>query len=86
MKCRTCWKPVPCALLLLATLAARSTAIAAAPPADPLPSWNEGAARQAIINFVTRVTTEGGKDFVPPKDRIATFDNDNASKARTPTP
>ena len=34
------------------------------------------AARQAIINFVTRVTTEGGKDFVPPKDRIATFDND----------
>jgi phosphoglycolate phosphatase-like HAD superfamily hydrolase len=76
MKCRTCWKPVPCALLLLATLAARSTASAAAPPADPLPSWNETAARQAIINFVTRVTTEGGKDFVPPKDRIATFDND----------
>jgi phosphoglycolate phosphatase-like HAD superfamily hydrolase len=79
MKCRTCTKPVPSAFLLLATIAmnaARSNSIAAAEPADPLPSWNQTAARQAIITFVTRVTTAGGKDFVPPKDRIATFDND----------
>jgi phosphoglycolate phosphatase-like HAD superfamily hydrolase len=44
--------------------------------ADPLPSWNEGAAKKAIVEFVTRVTTEGGPDFVPAKERIATFDND----------
>jgi phosphoglycolate phosphatase-like HAD superfamily hydrolase len=45
-------------------------------PADPLPSWNEGAAKKAIVAFVTRVTTEGSPDFVPAKERIATFDND----------
>jgi phosphoserine phosphatase len=43
---------------------------------DPLPSWNEGAARQAIVEFVEAVTTEGGAEFVPPEDRIATFDQD----------
>jgi phosphoserine phosphatase len=43
---------------------------------DPLPSWNEGHTKQAIVEFVKRVTTEGTPDFVPVKDRIATFDND----------
>src|SRR5499426_378288 len=43
---------------------------------DPLPSWNDGAAKAAIVDFVTRVTKEGGADFVPAADRIATFDND----------
>ena len=43
---------------------------------DPLPSWNDGAAKQAILNFVTAVTREGSPDFVPPAERIATFDND----------
>jgi hypothetical protein len=42
----------------------------------PLPSWNEGAAKQAILNFVTAVTREGSPDFVAPAKRIATFDND----------
>lgn len=42
----------------------------------PLPSWNDGAARSAIIDFAERVTKEGGPDFVPPAERIATFDND----------
>jgi phosphoserine phosphatase len=44
--------------------------------ADPLPSWNEGNTKQSIFDFVTRVTEEGGPDFVAPEDRIATFDND----------
>ena len=44
--------------------------------ADPLPSWNDGASKKAILDFVTRVTNEGGPDFVRPADRIATFDND----------
>jgi len=43
---------------------------------DPLPSWNTGAAKQAIIDFVSRVTREDGPEFVPPAKRIATFDND----------
>ena len=43
---------------------------------DPLPSWNEGETKTAIINFVNRVSEEGNADFVPIADRIATFDND----------
>lgn len=45
-------------------------------PAAPLPSWHEGATKTAILDFVRRVTTEGSLDFVPPSERIATFDND----------
>jgi phosphoglycolate phosphatase-like HAD superfamily hydrolase len=46
-------------------------------PNDPaLPSWNDGAPKAAILDFVTRVTREGGREFVPPGERIATFDND----------
>jgi hypothetical protein len=41
-----------------------------------LPSWNDGATKQAILNFVADVTQEGSPHFVPPVDRIATFDND----------
>lgn len=44
--------------------------------ADPLPSWNDGAAKAALLDFVARVTKEGGPDFVPPAERVATFDND----------
>ena len=41
-----------------------------------LPSWNEGATKQAILNFVAAVTRDGSADFVLPAERIATFDND----------
>jgi phosphoglycolate phosphatase-like HAD superfamily hydrolase len=44
--------------------------------ADPLPSWNDTAPKKAIIAFVEKVTKEGSPDFVPPNERIATFDND----------
>jgi hypothetical protein len=43
---------------------------------DPLPSWNATPTKQAIVEFVGRVTKPGGPDFVPPAERIATFDND----------
>jgi phosphoglycolate phosphatase-like HAD superfamily hydrolase len=43
---------------------------------DPLPSWNDGAIKQSIVDFVAHVTTPGGADFVPAEQRIATFDND----------
>jgi hypothetical protein len=43
---------------------------------DPLPSWNDTPAKQAIVDFVGRVTKAGAPDFVAPAERIATFDND----------
>jgi phosphoserine phosphatase len=51
-------------------------ASAAAAQTDPLPSWNDGPTKQAIVAFVTDVTREGSPDFVPPPARVATFDND----------
>lgn len=51
-----------------------------------LPSWREGAAKQSIIDFVARVTTVGGPDFVPVPDRIAVFDNDGTLWAEQPVP
>ena len=43
---------------------------------DPLPSWNDGATKKAIVDFVARATKDGGTDFVPVPERVATFDND----------
>src|SRR5215471_12970677 len=43
---------------------------------DPLPSWNEGGAKKAIVDFVKTTTTQGSPQFVPPAERIATFDQD----------
>ena len=43
---------------------------------DPLPSWNDGPVKQAIVSFVEKVTKDGSPDFVPPPERVATFDND----------
>ena len=60
---------------------------AAAPasaPADLLPSWNSGASKTAIVDFVTAVTTEGGPHFVPTAERIATFDNDGTLWSEQP--
>jgi phosphoglycolate phosphatase-like HAD superfamily hydrolase len=51
---------------------------------DPLPSWNNGQSKQAILNFVTRVTTDGGPDYVAPAERIAVFDNDGTLWAEQP--
>ena len=42
----------------------------------PLPSWNDGAAKQAIVDFVKATTDRSSPDFVPPEERIATFDQD----------
>jgi len=69
--------------LVLSTLAALPAlhawplpASAQAQAADPLPSWKGGRAKQSILDFVAAVTREGSPDFVPPPERIATFDND----------
>jgi hypothetical protein len=52
--------------------------------ADALPSWNNSGAKARIQDFVRRVTQESGSDFVPIKDRIATFDNDGTLWAEQP--
>jgi phosphoserine phosphatase len=54
--------------------------------ADPLPSWNDGKAKQSIITFVGKVTKEGSPDFVPVPERIATFDNDGTLWCEKPLP
>ena len=60
------------AFTMLATLALALSAQAA----DPLPSWNDGSTKQAILSFVKEVTHKSGPKYVEPEDRIATFDQD----------
>jgi phosphoglycolate phosphatase-like HAD superfamily hydrolase len=60
-------------LVLAISLAATAHALA---QSDPLPSWNDGPAKQAIVAFVQATTTQGSSRFVPPSERIATFDQD----------
>jgi phosphoserine phosphatase len=52
--------------------------------AQPLASWNDGPARQAIVKFLSDVTTQGAASFVSPEDRIAVFDNDGTLWAEQP--
>lgn len=70
------WLSVMCLLFGAVVQAAASEAV--------LPSWNPGGPRDAIVDFVTRVTTEGGADFVPQADRIAVFDNDGTLWSEQP--
>ena len=51
---------------------------------DPLPSWNEGPAKKSIVDFVAKVTKDGGKQFVPAAERIAVFDNDGTLWSEQP--
>jgi haloacid dehalogenase-like hydrolase len=54
--------------------------------ADPLPSWNDGPAKQGIVSFVEKVTKAGSPAFVAPAERIATFDNDGTLWCEQPLP
>ena len=51
---------------------------------EPLPSWNDMSSKKSIVAFVERVTKEGSLDYVPPGERIATFDNDGTLWAEQP--
>jgi phosphoglycolate phosphatase-like HAD superfamily hydrolase len=68
------------ARLLLASLLAVAAGLAfgtqALAQTDPLPSWNDGPTKQAIVNFVQTTTEKSSTRFVPPEERIATFDQD----------
>jgi hypothetical protein len=68
------------AIAWLATLLICSRLIAA----DPLPSWNDGPHKLAITAFVEKVTTGGSKDYVEPRLRIATYDNDGTHWCEQP--
>ena len=68
-------------LTLLALLAVGGCATVAR---DPLPSWNEGKSKQAIVAFVDKVTAPGSPQYVRPAERIATFDNDGTLWAEQP--
>jgi phosphoserine phosphatase len=65
-------------------LMAFSICAANAKATDPLPSWNDGPAKQSIISFVEQVSDPNSKSFVKPEERIATFDNDGTLWAEQP--
>ena len=73
--------PLARGLAFLAGLAFGTHALA---QGDPLPSWNDGKAKQAIVAFVKNVTGKGSAGFVPPAERIAVFDNDGTLWAEQP--
>ena len=75
--------PVGRRVFLALALALAAPGLARAQP-DPLPSWTDGASKAAIVDFVAKVTKEGGPDFVAPEKRIATFDNDGTLWAEQP--
>jgi phosphoglycolate phosphatase-like HAD superfamily hydrolase len=62
--------------VFLAVLFLAGCFVSASAQPDPLPSWNDGAVKKSITDFVARVTTLGSADFVPREQRIAVFDND----------
>src|SRR5438067_7385006 len=66
-------KPIRITVVLLAFALAGLTSTQAQ---DPLPSWNDGPAKQAIVDFVKTTTETGGANFVALEERIATFDQD----------
>ena len=62
--------------LLVGLIAGLAWATQALAQTDPLPSWNDGPAKRAIVAFVNVTTDTASPKFVPPAERIATFDND----------
>jgi phosphoglycolate phosphatase-like HAD superfamily hydrolase len=58
--------------------------VVAQAPKDPLPSWNDGPSKQAIVKFVSAAVTRGEAGFIAPADRIAVFDNDGTLWSEQP--
>jgi len=76
-------RPAVVVFLLCVSLVV-AISVSARAAGDALPSWNDGPAKAAIVDFVARVTKEGGPDFVPAAERIATFDNDGTLWSEQP--
>ncbi|MGA9567970.1 MAG: hypothetical protein WBS19_20760 [Candidatus Korobacteraceae bacterium] len=71
-------------ILTFTFLAWLLTPFAVAQSSDPLPSWNDGASKQAILNFVHATTDASSANFVPPEQRFATFDQDGTTWVEYP--
>jgi hypothetical protein len=71
-------------IVLAVVFCALAFTTSVAQSSDPLPSWNEGATKKSIVDFVAKVTKQGSPGFVPPAERIATFDNDGTLWAEQP--
>ena len=71
-------------LVTVVLVSALALAASLAQAADPLPSWNHGVAKKAIVEFVKTTTEKSGPKFVPPAERIAVFDNDGTLWAEQP--
>lgn len=61
-----------------------ASSVIGAQASDPLVSWNDSAAKKAIVTFVEKTTNQGSPDFVPVSDRIAVFDNDGTLWSEQP--
>ena len=68
------------------TASAQPVLAVSQPSAAVLPSWQDGAARTAILKFIADVTREGASTYVPPEARIAVFDNDGTLWSEQPMP
>ena len=73
-------------LLAIVLVCAVAFAATIAHAADPLPSWNDGPAKQSILTFVEKVTKPGSPEFVSVPERIAVFDNDGTLWSEQPAP
>ncbi len=68
----------------IAIFSLSAAAVATFGQSDPLPSWNDGASKKSIVEFVEKTTKPGSPDFVPVEERIATFDNDGTLWSEQP--
>ena len=82
-KKRAVGKCVPALILVVWGWVLMSSS-AVAGVSDPLPSWNEGASKNAVMEFVSKVTETGNPEFVPAAERIAVFDNDGTLWSEQP--
>lgn len=86
MKASTCLVIFALALVCISSLATALEPKVVGTNQDPLPSWNDGSAKTAILNFVANITNESNPDYIEPEDRIATFDNDGTLLCEYPDP
>ena len=77
----TFFQPSRAALALFALL---FLCLRAQAQTDPLPSWNDGPAKQAIVDLVKTTTDKASTAYVPPEARIATFDQDGTTWVEHP--
>ncbi len=84
MKFNSTAKNLAAALAVLVHVCLAFGAPASAQTVDSLPSWNDGKAKQSLIDFVAQVTKAGSPDFLPPAERIAVFDNDGTLWSEQP--